>query len=569
MPVGFPNTGTLGVGNNGKLSLKNSRFPPILSNTARQLMASPPTVTWTTSASAGTAPGGATTASITTTVLTVTGTPAFLVLPGMKVAGGGATANTIIVNQLTGTTGGNGTYTVNKSQTVGSASLTFSSLLVQMTDEGAGSSIGRPNVGGPFSFYRGGNVVVKANTFPDYTYAGTSNVNLATVASPVFDNVGMAVGFIHTGRFICFYLGGYGANVQVKINDQYLTFTHKVLANDGSLNYGLLDFGSSGRRRVELLIDGGKCFGGVYTGFNDVIQRAPVRGPRVMVVGDSYVGGSAGSCAIECWPPLMAEFMGWDDIWSSGVGGTGFLAVGGKATYRQRFATDVIPYKPDMIILQASVNDGSQTSAALVAEVTTCIQVLQAALPNTVLAVSSPGLEFGPAYGPYSGTTGVIQQRTALQALCAQLNIIFLDVQQYPLPSGYTPDTTTLSANISANATSCTTAKALKAGAAYQWPDGTISNCTAASGGGAPFTNTLDNSINAQTLGAVLVEVGSSPYSGNGKVGSPTGVGTCDNLVYSDGVHPTSVSTAAFGDGGSGVIAEQLTTQLLNILYSN
>lgn len=68
---------------------------------------------------------GSFTGSITTTTLTalaVTGT----IMPGATLAGTGVTAGTTIVSQLTGTTGGAGTYTVSASQTVASTAMTTS-----------------------------------------------------------------------------------------------------------------------------------------------------------------------------------------------------------------------------------------------------------------------------------------------------------------------------------------------------------------------------------------------------------------------------------------------------------
>ncbi|MDR3389924.1 MAG: phage tail tube protein [Rudaea sp.] len=67
---------------------------------------------------------GVVTGSITTTVLTVTAVTSGALAPGQIVTGGTTAANTMIVNQLTGTTGGIGTYTVSISQTVTSTSIT-------------------------------------------------------------------------------------------------------------------------------------------------------------------------------------------------------------------------------------------------------------------------------------------------------------------------------------------------------------------------------------------------------------------------------------------------------------
>ena len=68
--------------------------------------------------------GASITASIATTVLTVTAVTSGTLAAGQILTGGTVSAGTTIVNQLTGTPGGVGTYTVSASQTVVSAALT-------------------------------------------------------------------------------------------------------------------------------------------------------------------------------------------------------------------------------------------------------------------------------------------------------------------------------------------------------------------------------------------------------------------------------------------------------------
>lgn len=64
------------------------------------------------------------TGSIATTTLTVSAVSAGAIYPSMQISGTGVTAGTRIVAQLTGTTGGAGTYTVSASQTVSSTDMT-------------------------------------------------------------------------------------------------------------------------------------------------------------------------------------------------------------------------------------------------------------------------------------------------------------------------------------------------------------------------------------------------------------------------------------------------------------
>lgn len=64
------------------------------------------------------------TGSIATTTLTVSAISAGTIYPSMQISGTGVTAGTRIVEQLTGTTGGTGTYRVSVSQTVSSTTIT-------------------------------------------------------------------------------------------------------------------------------------------------------------------------------------------------------------------------------------------------------------------------------------------------------------------------------------------------------------------------------------------------------------------------------------------------------------
>ena len=64
------------------------------------------------------------TGSIATTTLTVSAISAGSIFPSMLITGTGVTAGTSIVEQLTGTTGGTGTYKVSASQTVTSTAIT-------------------------------------------------------------------------------------------------------------------------------------------------------------------------------------------------------------------------------------------------------------------------------------------------------------------------------------------------------------------------------------------------------------------------------------------------------------
>jgi hypothetical protein len=67
---------------------------------------------------------GVVTASITTTTMTVTAVTSGTLTNGSILSGSGVTTNSSIITQLTGTTGGIGTYTISPSQTVASTTIT-------------------------------------------------------------------------------------------------------------------------------------------------------------------------------------------------------------------------------------------------------------------------------------------------------------------------------------------------------------------------------------------------------------------------------------------------------------
>lgn len=78
------------------------------------------------------------TGAISTTVLTVSAITAGNLTPGQIVTGAGVTANTVLGSQLTGTTGGVGTYAVSISQTVASEAMTTTAGLVQYSGPASG-----------------------------------------------------------------------------------------------------------------------------------------------------------------------------------------------------------------------------------------------------------------------------------------------------------------------------------------------------------------------------------------------------------------------------------------------
>lgn len=549
--------------NNSKISIRNSRFPFISRSSVRQVMASPPSVSWS-----NTVPTGTFTASQSGTTVTITATSIF-VLPGMAYTGAGVTAGSVLVSQLTGTTGSTGTYQSNLSSTVASpVTMTATLQNYLSTDQGSGSSGGRP-VANRFSYSSARNLIIQGASGPQRNFVRGSNVSSynSSVLAPSANTLN--VGFTHTGWGFVIVMGNYGESLLLQVDDQYTTLTPQTFASTNNTSYGVVLFSSYAKRRINIKCAGGS-FGGIMCGLNDIVVPSEIRGPSVFCVGDSFIGGATPFTPNQSWFQCMADYMGWDDAVSSGCGGSGFIADssaspnGGKP-YLQRLATDVIPFNPDIVIFQPSVNDAAQTPAAIVAAATLCFQSIQASCPNTLIACMSPMQSTGNSFI----TTGnnVLAQTAPLQALCASMGVLFLNIQNQPFPANYSPQAGTLSANVTAGLNkSFTTPVALKQGGTYQFADGSQINIVSASGGSAPFTNVADNFPNAQPIGATLIEVGSPLVTGNGNqpggVGNgPTGYGTADSWISPDNLHPMPVGCDGWGEAS--------TNRLLNILYSN
>src|SRR5260370_38729020 len=107
------------------------------------------------------------------------------------------------------------------------------------------------------------------------------------------------------------------------------------LPNNGIFIFFYFPYGSAALRPT-VFIATATIFGGVYTAATDTIQPAPVRGPRVIVVGDSFTEGAGGTSQVNGWVQVFADALGWDDVWPSGAGRTGFVnpGVAPRMTFR-------------------------------------------------------------------------------------------------------------------------------------------------------------------------------------------------------------------------------------------
>jgi lysophospholipase L1-like esterase len=123
---------------------------------------------------------------------------------------------------------------------------------------------------------------------------------------------------------------------------------------------------------------------------NGTIFPAPNNSFRTMVIGDSYTEGASGVSGVfgahDTWSVKMAQMMGWQDHWVSALGGTGYLTeFSGRPAVLARINTDIVAYRPDLIITALGINDAQSSEEALYQAVLQYIQTIKAGHPQSVI----------------------------------------------------------------------------------------------------------------------------------------------------------------------------------------
>jgi hypothetical protein len=239
--------------------------------------------------------------------------------------------------------------------------------------------------------------------------------------------------------------------------------------------------------------------------------------------------------------------MGYDDVWPSGVGGTGMLNAGSSIVYQARVQQDIIAFSPDEVIIQGFYNDGAFTNQAIQGALTQLIQTIISSLPNTRVIVFGGYVPVGIGYqGGNNSLTGTsyVATRAAIAAVVSSFNssrVLWIDPSTLPFYSTsnlsqLTPAIGALTSSSAGSATSLNINGGLLAGNHYQFGDGSRFRVLSSTGTVA----TIDNSPNAQASGTQFIQCGTGWLSGNGNSGTPTGVGNADVMITSDGIHPAA-----------------------------
>lgn len=382
--------------------------------------------------------------------------------------------------------------------------------------------------------------------------------------------------FHHQGEMLEFRIAHTSTYFMVRVDDEYVTLTPTSTGTSGgSFTYYKMAFASRGFRRIDL-IGNGLVLAAVYTEPQDTIFAATVRGPRVIVLGDSFSAPAAMG-----WHAQFADIMGWDDVWAMGVGSTGYTAnnSGNSKTFGDRLASDVIAYAPDICIVLGSINDGVNAAATGVAAAD-LVNTFRRSLPQSLLIGG-----YNAAKGVDTMTYGNLDTMDAVKAAYVANGGLWLNPIEMPVAyAGGVMPSTTLTVSHSASRAgntgtqgvgssttgirclaSSSTATNIRVGSTVEIGTGSVRERKVINGltqiTGSDVSYAFDGALQyAHAASEPVVEVGPSYLTGRGQIGTTTGWGNADIFTGADGVHPGQDGHSALAMAMARLVRDKLLT---------
>lgn len=368
--------------------------------------------------------------------------------------------------------------------------------------------------------------------YPLYDFIGHKTVSYDS--TPTYKNLTTQISFIHTGVKCAVYVSGSGTQILIKVDDEFVSLTPTSVASDGGLYFVIIDFGATeAQRRIDVIGGGSPLnFGGIYAGNGDIVQPATRRGPRSVFVGDSFGEGTGNDVSsLYSWIDYCTEYLGWDDVIKSAVGGTGVVHAGSRYNFQQRALRDIAGANPELVWISLSVNDSTYSGDLVLSGLKNIVSTVHAAGVRPIWVFSSPTQARGTGLQSYN----VRQANKLCREWARSQGYIYIDDMEQPVNEYGSLQSTTLTSPVTANATSVVTAKRLITGACYKFPDETAFFVRNAPN----LTATIDNAVGAWPAGTVITQCGPSLLTGTGYVEHTTGWGSSDTCISSDSTHPT------------------------------
>ena len=270
---------------------------------------------------------------------------------------------------------------------------------------------------------------------------GATNVQIAALYAGSYrkGGHGNGIAFSTRAQVVEVGLSTTGTGIIVYVTDLSTGVRLRGAANDYTTNSGRclykFDTGFVGNKLIEVYGDRNTTFTGVVVDTaNTIWAPAPaVDRPKVGIIWDSYGQGvtSGGSNTIKLTvTDYFCERLGVANYFNPSDGGTGFISTnsGLGYTFGQRIGYGDINATRigdlDLLVIPASVNDSSQTDAAVQAAAQSAIVAAMIAQPKAIIAV----------FGPQSPTSAIAAQsrfdaiKTAVtKAAAGDPRVIYVD----------------------------------------------------------------------------------------------------------------------------------------------
>lgn len=245
---------------------------------------------------------------------------------------------------------------------------------------------GAVDTSAPFDYVGVSSPKQLGGAFPDYNY-----IVFDSPSHPNASGASYRARFMFDGTTLEINFKNYVNNFwQVYVDGQQVASSATQGTGTPTTSILPITFASRAPRLIEFV--SGNPFGKVRTAVTDTIWKpAPLYGPRCIILGDSYTGGTgADASGITGWVQKFSSLMGWPDTWQAGVGGSGYLNAGQGAKFRDRVAADITANNPDIVIVVGGHNDTSYTASQIQTEAQLLFQAIKSGSPGTKLIVVGP-----------------------------------------------------------------------------------------------------------------------------------------------------------------------------------
>lgn len=219
--------------------------------------------------------------------------------------------------------------------------------------------------------------------------------------------------------------------IQMWVDDQIAFSADNGFLTPTAAEWRRFLFPTARKRKIRFVAQISTFFG-LHVQPEFTIEAAPaLPNARGYFMGDSFTFGSLATPEAHGYVMQLAMLFG-ADLWQGGVGGTGYLSPDslhpGNFKFRDRLATDVYPYSPDMIFTLGGINDRvgidpTYTNAAFDTEAAAYYAAIAANLPACRVIVG--GIESHPVL---NADSDALHRNTTLKTIALSNGWPFVDM---------------------------------------------------------------------------------------------------------------------------------------------